>query len=68
MANEAEQVVISTDPGYVFNASGTVEGAPVVNADGVEMTRELAEAIRAEARSLGVRVHVRTVKKEEDAK
>lgn len=63
---DPEKVVISTELGYAFDASGTVEGAPVVVGDGVEVTRELAEQIRAEARSLGVRVHVRAVKKEAD--
>lgn len=62
---EPEKVVISTEPGYAFDASGTVEGAPTVVEDGVEVTRELAERIRAEARSLGVTVRVRAVKKEE---
>lgn len=66
MANEPDQkVVISTNPGYAFDAT-SVEGVTfVVTEEGQETTREEAEAIRAEARSLGVQVHVRAVKEEQ---
>lgn len=65
MPEPDQKVIIRTEPGYSFDASGTVEGAPLVTADGVEVTREVAEAIRAEARSLDVKVTVRAVKDEE---
>lgn len=55
-------VEVSTDPGYNFDAQSTVEGAPLVTENGVVVSRELGERLRAEARAHGVRIHFSKVK------
>jgi hypothetical protein len=61
---DEQQVEVSTDIGYEFDARGTVEGAPVVTSDGVIVSKEVAEQLRAENRGLPVpaRLHFRNVK------
>jgi hypothetical protein len=59
---QQEQVEVSTDLGYNFDATATVPGSPVITAEGVVVDKDVAEALRAEARSIGVRIHFSKVK------
>lgn len=61
---DEQQVEVSTDLGYEFDARGSVEGAPVVTSDGVVVSKEMAEKLRAENRALAVpaRLHFKNVK------
>lgn len=59
-----EQVEVRTDPGYTFDARNTVEGSPLVTEEGVVVNKDMADKLKAEARSLdlGVRLHFSKVK------
>lgn len=61
-----ELVEVSTDLGYNFDARSTVEGAPLVTAGGVVVTKDMADKLRAESRSIGgPRLHFSKVKEGE---
>lgn len=57
-----DQVEVSTDPGYALDATSEVPGSPVVTEDGVVVSKEVADQLRAAGRANGRRIHFSKVK------